>query len=250
MKVAIELISKHIARLLDERTISIRSRLARLDIADRELPETALVMPSTPQLKYIHTMIRNCETQHEQFNFYADRLGRLVVEFGLSQLPFEERSVQTRLGFEYKGMVRCQQICGVSIVRAGIAMELPLRTICQDIPIGRLLIQTDQRSLEPQLHYCKLPPNIGQCRVLLMEAVMATGAAVMMAIRVLLDHDVPEESIIVLSMIATPQSVHALHAMFPSVRVCTSEIDWEGLTDSYHVIPGIGNFGDRYFGTD
>lgn len=196
-------------------------------------------------------MIRDEKTGHEEFNFFSDRLGRLIVEFGLSLLPFQSKIVTTRTGHEYAGLGREHvPICGVSIVRAGIAMELPLRTVCQDIPIGRILIQTDQRSLEPQLHYCKLPPQINKSTVFLMESVLATGAAVMMAIRVLMDHDVPEENIIVLCMIATPQSIHALYAMFPKVRVCTSEIDWDGLTESYHVIPGIGNFGDRYFGTE
>jgi uridine kinase len=136
----------------------------------------------------------------------------------------------------------------VSIVRAGATMEAGLRQVCPNISIGKLLIQTDPRTSEPQLHYCKLPADISKRHVLLMDATIATGAATVMAIRVLLDHDVPEENIIMLCFLSTPQGLQMISSMFPLVRVVTSEVDWKGVNDKFWIIPGMGNFGDRYFG--
>jgi len=82
-----------------------------------------------------------------------------------------------------------------------------------------------------------------------MDATVATGAAAMMAIRVLLDHDVPEENINLVSLLMAESGVHTIAYAFPGVKIVTSAVDPE-INDRFHVMPGIGNFGDRYFGTE
>jgi uridine kinase len=121
-------------------------------------------------------------------------------------------------------------------------MEASLRRVCKDVAIGKLLIQTSPTSGEPELHYCKLPSDIANCFVLLMDATIATGAAAIMAIRVLLDHDVPEDHIIFTTLIAAPPGLHALARVFPKVKVVVSEVD-QCISDAYHILPGIGNYG-------
>lgn len=81
-----------------------------------------------------------------------------------------------------------------------------------------------------------------------MDATVATGAAALMAIRVLLDHDVKEENILFLSLIAAESGVHTIAYAYPKVKIVTAAVDPE-VNDKFHIIPGIGNFGDRYFGT-
>jgi uridine kinase len=127
-------------------------------------------------------------------------------------------------------------------------MESALRKVVKDIPLGKILIQTDPSTGEPQLHFCKLPKDIKNRHVLLMDATIATGAAALMAIRILLDHDVPEENIVFLSLLVARQGVFAIANAFPKVKMITSEVDPE-LSEEFHIIPGFGNFGDRYFGT-
>ena len=129
-------------------------------------------------------------------------------------------------------------------------MERSLRKVIQDVPIGKLLIQTDPHTNEPQLHYCKLPADIASRQVILMDATIATGAAVIMAIRVLMEHSVPEDQIKVVCLVGAPQGVVAAASMFPRVVFIVGEIDWAGLSEQYWILPGVGNFGDRYFGTD
>lgn len=256
--VAVELLSKHIARQLDDRGFSLRSRLLEFSAeaarqaaeGRRELPSNVSVLRATPQLKFIHTMVRDQQTPRDEFIFFADRLVRLVVERGMDELPFVEQSVTTRMGDNYTGLKRSARLCGVSVVRAGVPMERGLRNVCQDITIGKLLIQTDARTLEPQLHYCKLPDDIAARHVLLLDATIATGAAAIMAVRVLLEHGVLEERIVLLTLVATPQGLSAVTMAFPRLRVVTSEVDWKGLDEHYWITPGLGNFGDRYFGTE
>lgn len=82
-----------------------------------------------------------------------------------------------------------------------------------------------------------------------MDATVATGAAAMMAIRVLLDHDVPESNIFLVSLLMAESGVHSVAYAFPQVRIVTTAVDPE-ISDKFYVLPGIGNFGDRYFGTE
>merc|ERR1712192_263522 len=114
-----------------------------------------------------------------------------------------------------------------------------LSDVCKDIRIGKILIQTNWESGEPELYYLRLPKDIKDYQVILMDATVATGAAAMMAIRVLLDHDVPEANINLVSLLMAESGVN----------IITSAVDPE-INDRFHVMPGIGNFGDRYFGTE
>nr|CUU99426.1 hypothetical transcript [Hymenolepis microstoma] len=83
---------------------------------------------------------------------------------------------------------------------------------------------------------------------MLMDTTVASGAAAIMAMRILVEHDVPEDHIILVSLIMAIQGVHSVAYTYPNAHIVTSAID-PGLTDDYHILPGIGNFGDRYFGT-
>lgn len=71
-----------------------------------------------------------------------------------------------------------------------------------------------------------------------------------MAIRVLIDYEVPPENIIMCCLIASPQGLLAISSMFPKLKIVTSEVDWNGINERFHLVPGLGNFGDRYFGTE
>jgi uridine kinase len=158
----------------------------------------------------------------------------------------EPKTIITPLDISLVGKERIAKVCGVSVVRAGVAMEKALRSVEKDIEIGKLLIQTEPKTGEPQLHYCKLPHDIGECKVLLMDASVGTGASALMAIRVLLDHHVKERDIIFCCLIATRQGIHSINRAFPFVTVVTSEIEL-GLDEKLHVIPGLGNFGGKLY---
>ncbi|KAA8590948.1 hypothetical protein FQN60_001891 [Etheostoma spectabile] len=229
-----------------------RHRMAALASAHQAqpLPQTLSVLESTPQVRGMHTIIRNKETSRDEFIFYSKRLMRLLIERALSFLPSQVRVVQTPQGEDYEGKTfHGKMITGVSILRAGETMEPALRAVCKDVRIGKILIQTNQDTGEPELHYLRLPKDISEDHVILMDCTVSTGAAAMMAVRVLLDHDVQEDKILLVSLLMAEMGVHSVAYAFPQVKIITTAVDKE-VNDLFHIIPGIGNFGDRYFGTD
>ncbi|CAK8533198.1 unnamed protein product [Lathyrus sativus] len=225
---------------------NIRTKLGQHDLC--KIYPNIFVIFSTFQIKGMHTLIRDVGTTKHDFVFYSDRLIRLVVEHGLGHLPFTEKQVTTPTGSVYSGVIFCSRLCGVSVIRSGESMENALRACCKGIKIGKILILgqgTDGR----QLIYEKLPSDIASRHVLLLDPVLATGSSAVKAISLLLKKGVLESNIIFLNLIAAPQGINAVCERFPLMKLVTSEID-ATLSESSRVIPGLGEFGDRYFATD
>ncbi|XP_063902015.1 uridine-cytidine kinase-like 1 [Zophobas morio] len=246
--VAIDLIVKQVQRQMRSRGFNFREQLLNAH-QNKTSPNSLFLLPETKQIKGLHTIIRNKETPRDDFVFYSNRLMRLAAEFCLSLLPYRTKVVVTNRGREFSGLKLTEKLCGVSIIRAGVTMESSLRAICKDIPIGKVLIQTDPVTEEPALHYLCLPKNIKDKNVILLDPTIATGAAALMAIRILLDHDVKEENIIFLSIIAAPAGIHSVAYAFSKVKIVTTAVD-EYVNEKFHIIPGLGNFGDRFLGTE
>ncbi|KAL1564248.1 Uridine kinase-like protein 5 [Salvia divinorum] len=234
-EVAIDLIVQH-----------IRTKLGQHDLC--KVYSNVFVIYSTFQIRGMHTLVRDAKTTKHDFVFYADRLIRLVVEHGLGHLPFSEKQINTPTGSVYTGVVFCERLCGVSIIRSGESMENALRACCKGIKIGKILIHGDSNASTKELIYEKLPKDISTRHVLLLDPVLASGNSAVKAISVLLSKGVPESNIIFLNLIASPEGIHAMCKKFPKVKIVTSEID-RGLNKEMRVIPGMGEFGDRYFGT-
>ncbi|EIE82575.1 hypothetical protein RO3G_07280 [Rhizopus delemar RA 99-880] len=161
--IAIDLMTKHIQTQLNENVINFRFGLLDTPV-NEEIPSNVHVLPGTNQIKGIHTILRDCKTERDEFVFYADRLAVLLMEYAINLLPSVPLTVTTPINEIYQG----------------------------DATIGKLLIQTDPNTGDPELHYCKLPKDVCDYNIVLMDAMVGTGAAALMAIRVLLDHEVPE----------------------------------------------------------
>ncbi|XP_019183214.1 PREDICTED: uridine kinase-like protein 3 [Ipomoea nil] len=232
--VAIDLILQH-----------IRTKLGQHDLC--KIYPNVFVINSTFQIRGMHTLIRDAKTAKHDFVFYADRLIRMVVEHGLGHLPFTEKQVITPTGSVYSGVVFCSSLCGVSVIRSGESMENALRACCKGIKIGKILILGEGKSGR-QLIYEKLPSDIASRHVLLLDPVLASGNSAVKAISVLLSKGVAEPNIIFLNLISAPQGLRVVCEKFPRIKIVTSEID-RSLNKDLSVIPGMGEFGDRYFGT-
>ncbi|PIN70053.1 uracil phosphoribosyltransferase [Candidatus Woesearchaeota archaeon CG11_big_fil_rev_8_21_14_0_20_43_8] len=207
------------------------------------------VLPYTPQLQGLYTIIRDKTTRRDDFRFYADRIIRLLIEEGLNFLPIEEKRVVTPTGSDFKGAVFRGEICAVSIVRAGESMEHAVKEVCKRVRIGKILIQRDEETAEPILFYSKLPPDLKKRYVLLLDPMLATGGSACKAIEVLKDVGVAEEKIIFVNLIACPEGIKRLTSEHPEVKIITGFIDKE-LNEKAFILPGLGDFGDRYFGTE
>jgi uracil phosphoribosyltransferase len=217
-------------------TVAIRSKNVHL-------------LPQSKQLRALHTSMRDKRSRHEEFVHGAERVIRMLIDAALELLPFVPADVATPVGSVYRGLRLGAELCGVSIVRAGESMEAGLRAVCPSIRIGKILIQRDPVSKLPKLYYAKLPADIAQRHVLLLDPMLATGGTALAAIDELRTHGVAEEKVIFVNLLTVPAAIATVCARHPRLRIVTSAID-ERLNDSAYMVPGIGDFGDRYFGTD
>ncbi|EGG19083.1 uridine kinase [Cavenderia fasciculata] len=244
--VAIELLTEHIKGILKERGYVAERSMPIGGITAESLPANIHIMQDTNQIKAMHTILRNKATNVGDFVFYSDRLVMLIIEEALTLLPFKEKVITTPVNQVYKGEQMDCKVAAVSILRAGSCMEHPLRSICKGIKTGKILIQSDENK-QPHLFYERLP-DLSDSHVLVLDPTIATGASSQMAIRVLLDHGIPEDRIIFVSVIASLKGVMWLNYCFPDIKIVASALDNE-LSENGYILPGIGNYSDRYFGT-
>ena len=128
-------------------------------------------------------------------------------------------------------------------------MENALRQILPNVRIGKILIQRkEDGSAEAQLFYTKVPQDIASRKVLLLDPMLATGGSAVCAIHELMKMGVPEERITFLNMVAVPEGIREVLTHYPKVRIISCALD-DSLNDQKYILPGLGDFGDRYFGT-
>ncbi|KAG6851100.1 hypothetical protein H0H93_000980 [Arthromyces matolae] len=280
--VAIELITAHIRRQMEERANRFRQQLAIPDLyfpnrssaSDRIEDLDLKVLPQTPQLNGIFTILRSKDTSTQDFIFFVDRLATLVVESALQFLPYVPKSVMTPTGVESPGKkLDAEYVCGVSILRSGGALERGFKRVINDVPVGSLLIQSDAKTGEPLLLHSMLPYCIRlrhlaeESWVFLLDAQIGTAAAAFMAVRILLDHGVREDRIIFVAfLIARGGGISVLRRAFPGMTIVCGAVDdemREGWLQGYHaneqgqeedsgrpiwvMQPGMGHIGDRYY---
>lgn len=208
--------------------------------------KNVILLPQTNQLLGLYSIIRSKDTRRSDFVFYSDRIIRLLVERGLDQLPVEKHTIETPLNAYYEGVKFLGKICGVSIVRAGESMEQGLRDCCRSVRIGKILIQRDEETALPKLFYEKLPEDISDRYVFLLDPMLATGGSAILATEVLISRGVKPERIFFLNLLTSPEGIANYHAKFPDIKIITGGID-EKLDEKKCLVPGLGDFGDRYY---
>eukprot|EP00049_Salpingoeca_infusionum_P006495 m.107735 g.107735 ORF g.107735 m.107735 type:complete len:231 (-) comp13332_c0_seq1:691-1383(-) len=212
-----------------------------------EMPSVHL-LPQTKLLVAQMTQLRKQATTPAEFVQLADRVARLVLADSLSFISYEALDVATPTGTDYSGLQPTKKLCGVSIVRAGESMEGPLREWYSATTIGKILIQRDEETALPHLFFDKLPADIAEREVILMDPMLATGGSAIKAIEVLQENGVKVEQIVFANIVSCPEGLRAITKRFPELRVVTGQID-SHLNERRYIIPGLGDYGDRYYNT-
>ena len=187
---------------------------------------------------------------HVQFVTISNRLTRLLIEEALCLLPATPVTVETPCG-PYDGvkLPAEDRICAVSILRAADCMLGEVRTMMPSVAVGKILIQRDEATALPHLMYSKLPPDVKDRPVLLLDPMLATGGSAVAACKVLVEAGVPPANIIFVNIVCVKEGLDALHTAYPQVAIVTGAVD-PILNEKKYIVPGLGDFGDRYFGTD
>jgi uracil phosphoribosyltransferase len=206
------------------------------------------LIDSIKSLRSLFTKIRDKNTGKVEFVRYANRLMHMICEEGISYVKPSPKTVTTPTGSEYAGCeVDLSSIVAVSIIRAADSMLDVFMNIAPEASVGKILIQRDEATAQPVLYYSKLPTMVGK-NVVLMDPMLATGGSAKAAIKVLIAAGAMEENIMFLNVVACPEGIRNIHADYPKMMIVTGEIDARLDAKSY-ILPGLGDYGDRYFGT-
>jgi len=244
-KVAIKLVASHVRNQLISRGWDpVQIKLTTFNV----LPDNVYILPQNTTIKYIETMLRDNNTSRDDFIFNSDRIVRLLIESALNLTPFTEQEVTTPVNHQYKGLVFHNKICGVSIMRAGDAMMKGFQSVLKDPIMATMLIHSDNKS-GPRLFFYLLPSTISDYYVMLLDPTLGSGNTLIMAIRILLDHGFLEENIIFVTIVACQVGLSNVLYRHPKIRVVTAMVD-KVLDDKGRILPGIGHFGNRYYGTE
>ena len=189
--------------------------------------------------------LRDFAADHRKFRALLDEIASLMVYEVTRDWPTTPKPVQTPLE-RTTGRVLARQVTLVPILRAGLGMADGVLKLLPDARLGHLGVYRDEKTLEPVSYYQKLPPDIASTEVLLIDPMLATGGSGSAAVSVLKRARVTSMKFVCL--VAAPEGIHALHQAHPDVPIYTAAIDRE-LNEKGYILPGLGDAGDRIFGT-
>jgi uracil phosphoribosyltransferase len=191
------------------------------------------------------TELRDFTSDHRKFRELLNEVAGLMVYEVTRDWPTRPRPVQTPLE-RMVGRVLARQVTLVPILRAGLGMADGVMKLLPEARMGHVGVYRDEKSLKPVSYYQKFPPDIAGTEVLLIDPMLATGGSAIAAIDCLKAAGV--NSLKFVCLVAAPEGVQALHRQHPDVPIYTAAIDRE-LNDKGYILPGLGDAGDRIFGT-
>ncbi|EMF09415.1 uridine-cytidine kinase 2 [Sphaerulina musiva SO2202] len=228
-KVAISMVCDRVHRTLDEKSRQHQLELRRLGQTseDATMSSNVAILEPTNQVRGINTILMDPGLEREDFVFYFDRIAVMLVEQAFaSGMCYKQHVVKTPMsGQVYHGLAMDGEISAAVVLRGGTCLETGLKRVVPDCRVGRLLIQTNFRTGEPELHYYKLNPDVqDHKRVLLLDPQMSSGGAALMAVRVLLDHGVKESHIVFVTYMAGRDGLNRLMSVYPDIKVVLGRI--------------------------
>jgi len=221
-RVAISMIIGRIQETLKEKSRRHRDELLKLGQAaeDEPLSPNVLLLKESRQIVGMSTILQTPSTKEVDFIFYFDRVSTLLVEKAMEVMHFDPYPVTTPQGSKYQGLKMAGEVSAVVILRGGSCLETGLKRVIPECKTGRMLVQTNFRTGEPELHYLRLPGDIDEhASVLLLDPQMSSGGAALMAVRVLVDHGVEEGRVVFVTYFAGKMGLNRLLKVFPEVRV-------------------------------
>ena len=198
-----------------------------------------------PLIQHKLSIMRSKDTGTKEFRELLEEISMLMVYEVTRDLPTEEVEVETPITTAHC-RVLADKIAIVPILRAGLGMVEGVENLIPTARVGHIGLYRDPQTLEPVEYYCKLPEHIDQHQVFVLDPMLATGGSAKAAIGFLKKHGA--KNIKFLCIIAAPEGLSALHEAHPDVEIICAGLD-EKLNDHGYIVPGLGDAGDRIFGT-
>lgn len=198
-----------------------------------------------PLILHKISMLRNKNTSVKDFRELAYEIALLMGYEATRDLELTEREVETPLA-KTTGRFIDKQVALVPILRAGLGMVDALMSLIPAAKVGHIGLYRDHETLQPVEYYCKLPPDIAQRQVLVLDPMLATGGSSASAIEFIKKRGA--QRIKLMCIIASPEGVEVVTKAHPDVEVFCGIVD-ERLNEKGYIVPGLGDAGDRLFGT-
>ena len=204
-----------------------------------------LFISEHPLIQHKMTLLRNKETGFKEFKELIGEVALLLTYEATRELPLVDVEVETPIE-KTNCKTISKKIAIVPILRAGIGMVDGIQKLLPAAKIGHIGLYRDPETLNPVEYYCKLPSDIAESEVLLVDPMLATGGTADAAIGFLKEKGA--KKITMLCILAAPEGVKAVQKAHPDVDIYTAAYDSK-LNDHGYIVPGLGDAGDRIFGT-
>ena len=204
-----------------------------------------LTVMEHPLLAVKLAALRDRSTPTAEFRQHLQDLSGLLLVEASRGWATAARNVETPLAIA-QGATLAKPAMLVPILRAGLGMVDGMLHLLPDASVGHLGLYRDEKTLRPVSYYRRLPRNIAEAEVLLLDPMLATGYSACEAVAVLKSHGA--RSIQFVCIVACPEGIAQLQSAHPDVPIVTATVD-AGLNEVGYIVPGLGDAGDRYFGT-
>jgi uracil phosphoribosyltransferase len=198
-----------------------------------------------PLAAHIMTHLRDVTTKPATFRTLAYQLSLLLAIEATKDLPTEEKPIDTPLEPMVGRVLAHQPLVVVPILRAGLGMVQPFLDTFPDVSVGYIGLERDHATGVARSYYCKLPP-LGGRRIFLVDPMLASGGSAVKAVDVVKAGG--GRDIMLLSIVSSPEGVAELKKHHPTIPILTAALDRE-LNARKYILPGLGDFGDRLYGT-
>ncbi len=207
---------------------------------------TKPVIMDHPLIQHKLTIMRDKNTGTKEFRELVGEIGMLMCYEATRDLPLKEVEIETPVAVAKTKVISGRKLAFVPILRAGLGMVDGVMRLVPAAKIGHIGMYRDPETHQPVEYYCKLPSDISERDVIVLDPMLATGGSAIDAITQIQAKGA--KSVRFMCIIAAPEGVEALQKAHPDVQIYIGAVD-EKLNDHKYIVPGLGDAGDRIFGT-
>ena len=208
--------------------------------------ERKVVIMDHPLIQHKLSILRDVNTSTKEFRDLVNEIAMLMIYDATRDLPLHNKDVQTPCGVAHCKEIAGRKLAFVPILRAGLGMVEGALMLVPSARVGHIGLYRDESTLEPVEYYCKLPKDIEDRDVFVLDPMLATGGSAIDAIGQIKKRN--PRSIKFLCIIAAPEGLDALEKAHPDVDIFAAGLDHH-LNENGYIVPGLGDAGDRIFGT-
>nr|WP_319488328.1 uracil phosphoribosyltransferase [uncultured Caproiciproducens sp.] len=199
-----------------------------------------------PLIQHKLTFLRDKNTGSKEFRELVGEIGMLMCYEATRDLPLEDTTIETPMGQAHTKIIAGRKLAFVPILRAGLGMVDGVLKMVPAAKVGHIGLYRDHETLQPVEYYSKLPQDIEERDVIVLDPMLATGGSAIDAVTIIKRSN--PKSIRFMCIIAAPEGIKAFSEAHPDVQLFCAAVD-DHLNDIGYIVPGLGDAGDRIFGT-